>query len=117
MSDATTTVQTLIDAVAAFEAERDWHQFHAPKNLAMGIAVETGELLEHFLWLNLDESRDIRRDDAALAQVREEIADVLTYVLMLAQSLEIDLSDAFFAKMKRNAQKYPADKYRGKWKV
>jgi len=103
--------------VASFQAERDWRQYHTPKNLAMGIAVETGELLEHFLWLTPEESCEMVEDPAALAAVEDEMADVFCYLLNLAQVLGIDLSDAFEAKMQRNAAKYPADQYRGKYKL
>ena len=117
MADAKTTIEELITAVTAFEEERDWEKFHSPKNLAMGIAIETGELLEHFQWISEDESRNVVNDPEQMAQVREEIADVFCYVLGLAQSLDIDLSDAFHDKMKRNAEKYPVDRFRGKYKL
>jgi dCTP diphosphatase len=117
MADAQTTIQDLIDAVARFEAERDWRQFHAPKNLAMGLSIEAGELMEHFLWLSEEQSRALANDPQQMALVREEVADVLAYLLMLAHNLGIDLSDAFHEKMRRNALKYPADQYRGKYKL
>ena len=117
MSDAESTVKELSDLVAAFEAERDWEKFHSPKNLAMGIAIETGELMEHFQWISEDESRKVVHDDREMTLVREEIADIFCYLLGLARSLDIDLSDAFRDKMKRNACKYPADQYRGRFKL
>lgn len=117
MADAQSTIQELIDTVAAFEAERDWRKFHSPKNLAMGIAIETGELLEHFQWISEDESRQVVNDPEQMDQIRQEIADVFCYLLGLAQSLDLDLSDAFYDKMKRNAEKYPADQYRGRYKL
>lgn len=117
MADAQTTIKELLDAVAAFEAERDWKKFHSPKNLAMGIAIETGELMEHFQWLSEQESRRVAADPEQMAQIREEIADVFCYLLGLAQALNIDLSDAFYEKMKRNEKKYPADQYRGRYKL
>ena len=117
MSDAQSTIKELSDLVAAFEAERDWEKFHSPKNLAMGIAIETGELMEHFQWISEDESRNVVHDDQEMALVREEIADIFCYVLGLARSLDLDLSDAFRDKMKRNARKYPADQYRGRFKL
>lgn len=117
MADKDTTLQQLKDVVAAFETERDWRPYHTPKNLALGVAVETGELLEHFLWLTPEESCQIADDPAALAAVKDEIADVFCYLLNLVHVLGIDLSDAFRAKMKRNAEKYPAEQYRGKYKL
>ncbi len=76
-----------------------------------------GELLEHFQWIDQMQSREIVSDPEHMALVREEIADVFSYLLALANSLDIDLSDSFFEKMKRNDQKYPADLYRGKYKL
>ena len=116
MADDRTTVKALIDCVAAFGAERDWQQFHSPKNLAMGIAIETGELLEHFQWISEQQSRQVVDDPRQMAEVREEMADVLCYLLNLAHVLGVDLSDACFEKVKRNARKYPVDKYKGRYK-
>jgi len=117
MSDSTTTLQELIDAVAAFETERDWRQFHSPKNLAMGLAIETGELLELFQWISEAESQAVTGAAEEMQKVREEVADVFCYLLNLAHVMDIDLSAAFYEKMKVNAKKYPADKYRGKYKL
>ena len=117
MSDGTTTIQELIDVVAAFEEERDWRQFHSPKNLAMGVAIETGELLELFQWISEAESQAVTEDAEEMQKVREEVADVFCYLLNLAYVMDIDLSEAFYEKMKVNAKKYPADKYRGKYKL
>lgn len=117
MSDTDTTLAHLKALVADFESQRNWAQFHSPKNLAMGIAVETGELLEHFLWLDQEQSRKVTDAPDVMAEVRDEIADVFAYLLMLANTLDIDLSDAFRAKMQSNEAKYPADLYRGKFKL
>ena len=117
MSDENTTLAQLKAIVADFEAQRDWEQFHSPKNLAMGVAVETGELLEHFLWLDNEQSRQVKNDPEAMAEVRDEIADVFAYILMLANTMDVDLTEAFRDKMKRNAEKYPAEQYRGKFKL
>ena len=117
MADKETTIQELMDHLADFVDERDWGQFHSPKNLAMGIAIETGELLEHFQWISVQESREVGDDAEQMAGVKEELADVFSYVLALAQVLGIDLSEAFYQKMELNGEKYPADKYRGKYKL
>ena len=117
MSDVERTIQELKDFMAAFVARRDWEQFHSPKNLAMGLAIETGELLEHFQWIGEEESRQVADDAEQMVQVQEEVADVLCYLLALANTMGIDLSEAFYQKMKRNDAKYPADKYRGKYKL
>jgi len=117
MPDDQTTLQELKDVIARFEAERNWRQFHSPKNLAMGLAIETGELLEHFQWIDSEESRQVVQDAQQRAQVQDEMADVLGYLLNLAVEMQVDLSEAFLEKMKRNEHKYPADTYRGKYKL
>ena len=117
MPDDKTTLKELKEVIARFEAERDWKQFHSPKNLAMGLAIETAELLEHFQWISAEESRQVMHEEKQMAQVAEELADVLGYLLNLALEMEVDLSEAFYDKMKRNEKKYPADQYRGKYKL
>ena len=117
MADEKTSIKELIDCVAAFELERNWQQFHSAKNLVMGIAIETGELLEHFQWINEQESRDVINDSKQMACIRAEVADVFCYILNLAHVLKIDLSEAFYDKMKQNAKKYPKEKYYGKYKL
>src|SRR6478752_7330628 len=101
----------LRDALRQFAAERDWDQFHSPKNLASALAVEAAELLERFQWLTEDESRRLPADE--LAKVREEMADVLNYLVRLADKLDVNLMDAARDKIVKNALKYPADKVRG----
>src|SRR5687767_14195613 len=101
----------LRDALRQFAAERDWDQFHSPKNLASALAVEAAELLEWFQWLTEDESRKLSPAD--LARVREELADVLNYLVRLADKLDVDLLEAARDKIGKNALKYPAEKARG----
>lgn len=101
----------LRDALRRFAAERDWDQYHAPKNLAMALCVEAAELLEHFQWLGEEESKRLRPD--TLAKVREELADVLIYLVRLADKLGIEPIAAARDKLVLNAAKYPADKARG----
>lgn len=93
-----------------FARERDWEQFHSPKNLAMALIVEAGELVEHFQWLDIAQSAQLSADK--LAAVKEEMADVLLYLVRLADRLDVDLAAAARAKIVRNAEKYPADKVR-----
>lgn len=106
-----TELDTLRTAIRDFVAERDWDQFHTPKNLAVSLCVEAGELLEPFQWLETGDAHEL--GDKGLTQVRQEIADVLVYIIRLADKLEIDLTAAVLEKMKLNALKYPADKVRG----
>jgi len=94
-----------------FADERDWDQFHSPKNLAMAMIVEAGELVEHFQWLTEDQSQALPPDK--LAEVEQEIADIQIYLIRLADKLGIDMEQAVNAKMKLNEKKYPADKVRG----
>ncbi|MCL4184007.1 MAG: nucleotide pyrophosphohydrolase [Burkholderiaceae bacterium] len=96
----------LAQALRRFADERDWDQFHAPKNLAMALSVEVAELLEHFQWLGEEESK--RLPPGKLAEVGEEMADVLLYLVRLADKLGVDLVQAARQKMQANAQKYPA---------
>src|SRR5438874_10045328 len=110
MPDTTTTLAVLRDAVRRFAAERDWEQFHSPKNLSMGLAIEAAELMEHFLWIDPEASRQVAAEPAKLVQVAEEMADVACYLLTLSYTLNIDLSDAIVSKIAKNAVKYPVEK-------
>ena len=94
-----------------FASERDWDQFHSPKNLAMAMIVEAGELVEHFQWLTEDQSQALPPEK--LAEVEQEIADIQIYLIRLADKLGIDMEQAVNAKMKLNEKKYPAEKVRG----
>jgi len=92
-----------------FAVERDWEQFHSPKNLVMALAGEVGELTEIFQWLTPEESADVMVQAASAARVRDEIADVLAYLLRLADVLDVDLEAALADKIVKNAAKYPAE--------
>jgi len=106
-----TSLQDLRDVLRRFASDRDWDQFHSPKNLAIALSVEAAELLEHFQWT-------LEADSAVLApgqhaKVQEEIADVLVYLIRLADKLNIDLVAAASEKIRLNAEKYPVEKARG----
>jgi len=105
------TLDELSRDLRRFAEERDWEQFHAPKNLVMALAVEAAELMEHFQWLSEEESG--RLPAAKLAAVREELADVFIYLLRAADRLGVDLLEAAREKMAVNARKYPVEKSRG----
>jgi NTP pyrophosphatase (non-canonical NTP hydrolase) len=111
MADDPHDLDTLRDRLRDFARERAWEPFHSPKNLAMALSVEAAELLEHFQWLTEAESRRLAPD--RLEAVGEECADVLLYLVQLADQLGIDLLDAARRKMARNAARYPADAARG----
>ncbi len=118
-ADVVVANQPLIDVgklqseLARFARERDWKQFHSPKNLVMALAGEVGELSELFQWLSEDASHEVGRDAATSRPVRDELADVLFYLVRLATVLEVDLNEAAVSKLRRNAEKYPVDKARG----
>src|SRR5438876_6661392 len=99
MTDSDTTLEALKDLVRQFAAEREWEPFHSPKNLSMGLAVEAAELMEHFLWIGTDESRQVKADAARLGEVADELADVACYLLTLSYTLDIDLSEAIRNKI------------------
>jgi NTP pyrophosphatase (non-canonical NTP hydrolase) len=112
MSNRTDRLEALRVRLAQFAADRDWDQFHNPKNLAMALAGETGELVEHFQWLTFDEAANLprgTRDEVAL-----EAADVLLFLLRLCDKLGIDLAAAAERKLELNAQRYPIAKARGR---
>jgi NTP pyrophosphatase (non-canonical NTP hydrolase) len=101
----------LRDALRVFAADREWDPFHSPRNLATALAVEAAELLEPFQWLTEEQGRDPPAETRAA--VEEELADVLLYLVRLADKLGVDLEQAARAKIVRNAAKYPIDKARG----
>jgi dCTP diphosphatase len=105
-------MDALIRQIRHFNQERDWGQYHTPKNLAMALVVESGELAEHFQWLTPEQSFAL--DDDTRQKVRQEIGDVILYLLNLADKLNIDPIEAAQEKLVQNARKYPADKVKGK---
>jgi NTP pyrophosphatase (non-canonical NTP hydrolase) len=117
MADQSTTVAELRERFRRFVAERDWEQFHSPKNLVMGLSVEVAELMEHFLWMDIDASRKVTEDPAKRVEVADEIADVACYLLALCNTLDLDLSDSILAKMVKTEKKYPVERCRGKYRV
>jgi dCTP diphosphatase len=105
------TIESLTQALRRFAAEREWEQFHSPKNLACALSVEAAELLEQFQWLTEAQSGTLYA--AKLEAVRHEIADVFLYLLQLADRLNVDLAEAAREKLELNAQKYPVERSRG----
>jgi len=99
------------DYLRDFAEKRDWTQFHSPKNLAMALAVEAAELMEHFQWLGEAESAALEPE--RLAAVADEIADVQLYLIRLADRLNIDIPQAVASKTQKNEEKYPVEKVRG----
>lgn len=114
LTDSHTTLAELKSRILHFARERDWEQFHAPKNLSMALAAEAGELMEHFLWATPEASRAICAEEAKRRRIEEELADVVIYALEFANITGIDVAAAIEAKMAANAAKYPVDKARGR---
>lgn len=101
----------LLEQLRRFAAERDWDQFHSPKNLAMALAVEASELLEIFQWMQ--ESESLAPDADTRRRIGDELADVFVYCLLMSNKLDIDLLQATREKLQKNAARYPAEKVKG----
>lgn len=112
-TDDSTTVAAIRKMVLDFVDERDWQQFHSPKNLSMAMAIEAGELMEHFQWIDGAQSRDPSAEK--LVDIGEELADVLCYAMAIANELNIDVASTMARKMKLNREKYPAQEFRGRY--
>jgi NTP pyrophosphatase (non-canonical NTP hydrolase) len=113
-TDSSTTIAELRERIIAFVKERDWEQFHSPKNLSMALAAETGELMEHFLWSTPEESKALAADPARRVKIAEELADVVIYALEFANATGLDVTASIAAKMAANAKKYPVEKAKGR---
>ncbi len=116
MPDQETTVGELRDKWRKFVSDRDWNRFHSAKNLSMAIAAEAAELVELFLWVEGPESNDMARGER-LAATRDEVADIAGALLAFCNAMDIDLSDAIANKMAKNERKYPANTFRGRWRL
>jgi dCTP diphosphatase len=115
MTDDTTTVAELRRLLVDFVAEREWEKYHDPKNLSMAIAIETAELMEHFQWVRNDELPELLADEQRREEIGEEMADIMCYLLALANTLGLDLSSVVKRKLAKNAAKYPAETFRGRY--
>jgi dCTP diphosphatase len=114
MADQETTIEQLKAAVLAFSRERDWEQFHHPKDLGLALACEVGELLEHFRYRTHDEIRDHLAKSDAHRELAHELADCLWLILRLGQVCDVDLSEALREKLRLAAEKYPIDRSYGR---
>ena len=114
-TDQETSLADLKQVVAEFVQERDWEQFHSPKNISMALAIEAAELMEHFQWISMDESRSCCDDADKLQEVGEELADCICYLLAMANQLNLDISTSLQQKMKKNRLKYPAQEFQGRY--
>jgi dCTP diphosphatase len=116
MPDHDTPIEALKRRMADFVRAREWNKYHRPKNLAMSLAIEAAELMEHFQWLTHAQADKVLADGAERKEVADEMADVLSFLLSMANATGIDLAGAFEAKMAANEEKYPAHKVRGHYK-
>ncbi len=114
-NDNKTTVQELKTIVENFIRDREWQQFHSPKNLAMAIAVEAAELMDIFKWQTSDATSEGLEDAEIRVQTEDELADILVYALAFANRYKIDISSAMRRKMLKNEQKYPSEEFRGRY--
>lgn len=112
-TDQTTTIAELKEDLRAFCEARDWDQFHDPKELAIGLSTEAAELLEHFRFQSSEQMTALLADPKSRAAIADELADCFFFIMRFAQKNGIDLTESYFSKMKRNAEKYPVDKARG----
>lgn len=114
LTDGSTPIAALKQRILCFAQERDWEQFHSPKNLSMALAAEAAELMEHFLWATPEASKAIAQDTAKRKKIEEELADVVIYALEFANMTGIDVAAVIEAKMEANAAKYPVEKAKGR---
>jgi NTP pyrophosphatase (non-canonical NTP hydrolase) len=111
--DSETTIKELKELVKKFCEDRDWGQYHNAKDLAIGIITESSELLEHFRWKSEKEVKEMLNSDIKRKEISEEIADILYFLLRLAQKYDFDLSEELKNKMKKNEKRYPVEKAKG----
>ena len=106
MGDKSTRIKQLKDEVKSFVDERDWNRYHHPKELAISIVIEAAELLETFQWDEKADIQEIKNDEKAISKIKEEVADVMMYILCLANQLDLDLSETILTKLEKNRAKY-----------
>lgn len=113
--DEKITISELKKMVENFVVERQWEQFHNPKNLSMAISIEAAELMDIFKWVSSDDSKNISSKDKYRQPIKDEIADIIIYCIAFANRNSIDISDVIKAKLKKNAIKYPSEVYKGRF--
>ncbi len=111
------SVETMLPRLLEFRREREWEQFHLPKELATALSIEAGELLELFLWREHETHDEVKSDPERMERIREEVADVLIYLMFLSHDLGIDLPAAIASKLAKNQEKYPESKYWGRFSL
>ena len=115
MNDKKTTLYTLKYIVEHFVKERDWSQFHSPKNISMALAIEASELMDLFKWDTEKDSKEKMSKSTSREEATDELADIMIYAIAFANRNNIDISSAVEKKIKKNEQKYPIDQYKGRF--
>jgi len=110
------SIESMTPTLLEFRHQRDWEQFHLPKELSAAISIEAAELQELFLWRKRETPEEVKQDQRRMQLIREEVADVLIYLIFLSHDLGIDLPDALQMKLEKNKKKYPASEYKGKFR-
>lgn len=113
INDESVTLSYLKDIVKHFCEERDWDQFHNAKDLSTALIIEAAELLEHFRWKSEKETEELFNNETKKEEITDEVADILYFLLRLAQKYEIDLSNALISKIRKNGERYPIEKFKG----
>lgn len=108
-----TTFSEIKEKLKNFRDERDWNQFHTPKNLSMAISVEASELMEHFIWENNDEAKEKLKDKEKFQEIKNELADIFNFSFMMADELDVDIVEIIEEKIEENKKKYPPEKAKG----
>jgi len=110
------SIESITPKLLEFRHQREWEQFHLPKDLSAAISIEAAELQELFLWRERETPEEIKQDQHRMELIRDEVADVLIYLIFLSHDLGIDLPEAILAKLEKNRKKYPESEYRGKYR-
>ena len=113
MSDKQTSIENIKSIIESFVSDRDWEQFHSPKNLAMSISIESAELMEIFQWLSIEDSKKAMVEGNSRLNAIDEIADIIIYSIAFCIRNKIDISEAIKQKMKKNIKKYPTADFKG----
>lgn len=116
ISDNETPIGYLRNKVQEFTDARDWAKYHSPKDVSISIAIETAELLEHFQWVSEDTMQDMLKDTMKIAELKEELADIMIYCFSFANTLNIDVAQAVIEKIKKNEMKYPVERVKGTYR-
>jgi len=114
MKKSEITLQEIKAHIKQFIKERDWEQFHSPKNISMSISIEAAELMEHFQWLTIEQSRKLLNDKEKREEIEDELADIAIYIIDFCNLFDIDIEKSIIKKLEKTAKKYPANFVRGK---